>query len=121
MLGHAHLRSPRNSADRDRDYNRPEGACELTLWSSSIVRGLGTSAGTGGRREPLRLQAEKVQAVLFGCVLFGGAVFQVACRGGSSGGSPGTLAGAYTIPVMGTSSASTGSLVRSTKTTLQVQ
>ena len=65
---------------------------------------------------------KRVKAVLLGGVIFAWIVFQVACGGsGSSGGSPGTPAGAYTITVTGTSSPSTGALVRSTSTTLQVQ
>ena len=77
-------------------------------------------AGIGNR---FVSRQEKVKAVLLGCALYAGVVFQVACggSGNSSGGSPGTSAGAYTITVTGTSSASTGSLVRSTSTTLQVQ
>jgi len=65
----------------------------------------------------------KVNAMLLGCVLLAGVVVQVACGGSSSsgGGSSGTPAGAYTITVTGTSSAATGSLVRSANTTLQVQ
>jgi hypothetical protein len=61
--------------------------------------------------------------MLLGCALLGGVVLQVACGNSSSsgGGSSGTPAGAYTITVTGTSSAATGSLVRSTATTLQVQ
>ena len=57
--------------------------------------------------------------MLVGCVLFAGVVFQVACGGG--GGSHGTPTGAYTITITGTSGSATGSLVRSTSTTLQVQ
>jgi uncharacterized repeat protein (TIGR03803 family) len=64
----------------------------------------------------------KIKAMLLSCVLVAGLVFQGACGGSSSGGgSSGTPAGAYTITVTGTSSAATGSLVRSTNTTLQVQ
>jgi uncharacterized repeat protein (TIGR03803 family) len=62
----------------------------------------------------------KIKALLLGCVFFAGIVLQMAC-GGSSIHSSGTPAGSYTITVTGTSSATTGSLVRSTNTTLQVQ
>jgi uncharacterized repeat protein (TIGR03803 family) len=61
-----------------------------------------------------------IKTMLLSCMLFGGA-FQVACGGNSSGGNPGTPAGSYTITVTGTSSAATGSLVRSTSAPLQVQ
>lgn len=64
----------------------------------------------------------KIKAMLLSCVLLAGVVLQVACGGSSGGGgSSGTPAGAYTITVTGTSSAATGSLVRSTSTTLQVE
>jgi uncharacterized repeat protein (TIGR03803 family) len=64
----------------------------------------------------------KIGAKLLGCVLLAGVMFQVACGGGgSSTGNPGTPAGTYTITVTGTSSAATGSLVRSTPTPLTVQ
>jgi uncharacterized repeat protein (TIGR03803 family) len=63
----------------------------------------------------------KTKAMLLGCVLVASLLFQVACGGSSMTGSSGTPAGSYTITVTGTSSATTGSLVRSTNTTLQVQ
>jgi uncharacterized repeat protein (TIGR03803 family) len=64
----------------------------------------------------------KTRTMLLGCVLVAGSLFQVACGGSSMNtGSSGTPAGAYTITVMGTSSAATGSLARATSTTLQVQ
>ncbi len=64
----------------------------------------------------------KIKAVLLGCVLCVGVASQVACGGGgSSGRNLGTPAGAYTITITGTSGAATGSLVRSTDTTLQVR
>jgi uncharacterized repeat protein (TIGR03803 family) len=62
-----------------------------------------------------------IKSILLVCLLFAGVVFQVACGGGGGGGTPGTPAGAYTITVTGTSSAATGSLVRSTSAQLQVQ
>jgi len=64
----------------------------------------------------------RIKTMLLGCVLFG-VVFQVACGGGGGShiGNLGTPPGAYTITVTGTSGAVTGSLVRSTSTTLQVQ
>ena len=78
--------------------------------------------GLVGIRNPFGSRQRKIKAVLLGCVLFVGVVFQVACGGSSSGGgSSSTPAGAYTITVTGTSSATTGSLVRATNTTLQVQ
>lgn len=65
-----------------------------------------------------------IKGLLLGCMLFVSVGLQFACGGGSSGsggGSSGTPAGAYTITVRGTSSAASGSLVRSATTTLQVQ
>jgi hypothetical protein len=52
-------------------------------------------------------------------MLSAGMVFEVACGGGSGGGSKGTPTGKYTISVTGTYSS--GSLVHSTHTTLTVQ
>jgi uncharacterized repeat protein (TIGR03803 family) len=76
-------------------------------------------AGIGNR---LGSKQRKTKAMLLGCVLVAGLLFQVACGGSSSmTGSSGTPPGAYTITVTGTSSAASGSLVRSTSTTLQVQ
>ena len=76
-------------------------------------------AGIGNR---LNSKQHKKKVMLLGCVFVGGLLFQVACGGSSSmTGSSGTPAGAYTITVTGTSSAASGSLVRSTSTTLQVQ
>ena len=63
----------------------------------------------------------RIKTMLLSCVLCLGVASQVACGGGSSGGNTGTPAGAYTVTVTGTSSAATGSLVRSTSATLQVQ
>jgi uncharacterized repeat protein (TIGR03803 family) len=79
--------------------------------------------GMVGIGKQLGSRQRKVKAMLLGCALLGGVVLQVACGNSSSsgGGSSGTPAGAYTITVTGTSSAATGSLVRSTATTLQVQ
>jgi uncharacterized repeat protein (TIGR03803 family) len=62
-----------------------------------------------------------IKTMLLSCVLCLGVASQVACGGGSSGGSTGTPAGAYTVTVTGTSSVATGSLVRSTSAALQVQ
>jgi uncharacterized repeat protein (TIGR03803 family) len=76
-------------------------------------------AGIGNR---LGSKQHKTKAMLLGCVLVAGLLFQVACGGSSSiTGSSGTPAGAYAITVTGTSSAASGSLVRSTNTTLEVQ
>lgn len=70
----------------------------------------------------LGAQQRKIKAMLFGSVLVAGLLFQAACgSGGMNTGSSVTPAGAYTITVTGTSSAASGSLVRSTSTTLQVQ
>jgi hypothetical protein len=74
--------------------------------------GIGSRFGSKQRR---------IKTMLVGCVLFAGVVFQVACGGGGGGGSHGTPTGAYTITITGTSGSATGSLVRSTSTTLQVQ
>jgi len=95
----------------------------------------GTSSSGGSRAYALWLpllglvgigslgsKQRRIKTMLLGCVLCLGIASQVACGGGgSSGGHPVTPAGAYTITVTGTSSAATGSLVRSTKTTLTVQ
>ena len=59
-------------------------------------------------------------ATALACMLSAGMVFQVACGGGSGGGSKGTPTGKYTISVTGTYS-SGSSLVHSTPTTLTVQ
>jgi hypothetical protein len=78
--------------------------------------------GLAGIGKRFGSRQSKIKAMLLSCVLVAGLVFQGACGGSSSGGgSSGTPAGAYTITVTGTSSAATGSLVRSTNTTLQVQ
>jgi uncharacterized repeat protein (TIGR03803 family) len=74
--------------------------------------------GIGNR---LGSKQRKTKALLLGCVLVGGLLFQAACGGSSMTGSSGTPAGAYTITVTGTSSTASGSLVRSTSTTLEVQ
>jgi uncharacterized repeat protein (TIGR03803 family) len=64
----------------------------------------------------------KTKSLLIGCVFVASLLFQVACGGSSmKTGSSGTPAGAYTITVTGTSSATSGSLARSTSTPLQVQ
>lgn len=91
------------------------GSLAYALWLPLLgLVGIGNCLGSKQR---------KIKAVLLSCVLFAGVMFQVACGGGSGsgGGNPGTPAGAYTITVTGTSSAATGSLVRSTNTTLTVQ
>jgi uncharacterized repeat protein (TIGR03803 family) len=90
------------------------GSLAYALWLPLLgLVGIGNCFGSKQR---------KINAILLSCVLFAGVVFQAACGGGgSSGGSRGTPAGAYTITVTGTSSAATGSLVRSTNTTLTVQ
>jgi hypothetical protein len=61
----------------------------------------------------------QIKALLLGCVLCVGVASLLACGAGS--GNRGTLAGAYTITITGTSGAATGSLVRSTATRLQLQ
>ena len=91
-------------------------AFSYALWLPLLgLVGVGSRFGTKQRR---------IASLLLSCVLLAGVMFQVACGGGSSGtggGNSGTPAGAYTITMTGTSSAATGSLVRSTSTTLQVQ
>jgi len=79
--------------------------------------------GLVGMGSRFSAKQRKIKAILLLiCVLFAGVAFQVACGGGGSrGGNPGTPAGAYTITITGTSSAATGSLVRSTSAALQVQ
>jgi uncharacterized repeat protein (TIGR03803 family) len=88
-------------------------ALSYALWLPLLgLVGIGKRLGSKHRR---------IKAMLLSCLLFG-AVFQMACGGGSThGGNPGTPAGAYTITVTGTSSAATGTLVRSTPTMLTVQ
>jgi len=86
------------------------------LWLPLLgLVGLGSCFGSKRGNSKRR----RIQAMLLGCLLFAGVVFQVACGGG--GGSHGTPTGAYTITITGTSGSATGSLVRSTSTTLQVQ
>lgn len=75
----------------------------------------------GSRQSRFGSRQRKIKAMLLGCALFAGMALLVACGGSSGGGTAGTPAGAYTITLTGTSSAATGSLVRSTNTTLQVQ
>jgi len=75
--------------------------------------GIGSRFGSKQRR---------IKTMMLSCVLCLSVASQVACGGGSSHvGNPGTPAGAYTFTVTGTSGAATGSLVRSTSATLQVQ
>jgi uncharacterized repeat protein (TIGR03803 family) len=74
--------------------------------------GIGSRFGSKQRR---------IKTMLVGCMLFAAVVFQVACGGGGGGGSHVTPMGSYTITITGTSGSATGSLVRSTSTTLQVQ
>jgi uncharacterized repeat protein (TIGR03803 family) len=77
--------------------------------------------GLVGIGKRLRSTHRKIKAMLLSCMLFG-AMFQMACGGGSThGGNSGTPPGAYTITVTGTSSAATGTLVRSTPEVLTVQ
>jgi uncharacterized repeat protein (TIGR03803 family) len=88
------------------------------LWLPLLgLVGLGSCFGSKRGNSKRR----RIQAMLLGCLLFAGVVFQAACGGGGGGGSHGTPTGAYTITITGTSGAATGSLVRSTSTTLQVQ
>jgi uncharacterized repeat protein (TIGR03803 family) len=64
----------------------------------------------------------KIKAILLSCLLCLGVASLVACGGGGGGGrNLGTPAGTYSITITGTSGAATGSLVRSTGTTLTVQ
>jgi hypothetical protein len=89
-------------------------ALSYAMWLPLLgLAGLGNRIGSKQR---------KTKTVLLGCALVAGSLFQVACGGSSMNtGSSGTPAGAYTITVMGTSSAATGSLARATSATLQVQ
>jgi uncharacterized repeat protein (TIGR03803 family) len=63
----------------------------------------------------------RIKTMLLSCAFCLSIASQVACGGGGGGGNRVTPAGAYTVTVTGTSSAATGSLVRSTSATLQVQ
>jgi hypothetical protein len=98
--------------------SRPASGPFYALWLP--LMGL-VVAGVGFGRKHKTMGTLSALALI--CVLFAGVVFQVACgsSGGGGGGSSGTPAGTYTITVSGTSSPSTGSLVRSTTTTLKVQ
>jgi uncharacterized repeat protein (TIGR03803 family) len=76
-----------------------------------------TGAGLGSKQKKWK-QSLTVAALT--CVLFAGAVFQVACGGGSSSpGSSGTPVGTYTIAITGKDA--TGTLLHATTTTLKVQ
>ncbi|HYM76328.1 MAG TPA: choice-of-anchor tandem repeat GloVer-containing protein [Candidatus Dormibacteraeota bacterium] len=98
--------------------SRSDAGFSYALWLPLL--GLVTIAGRGSKQRKVR--ARRIKAMWLGCVLALGVVSQVACGGGGgSSGSRGTPAGAYTITVTGTSGAATGSLVRSTSTTLEVQ
>jgi hypothetical protein len=78
--------------------------------------------GLAGIANRLGSKERKTKALLLGCALVGGLLFQLACGGSSSmTGSSGTPAGAYTITLTGTSSPAMGSLVHSTSTVLEVQ
>jgi uncharacterized repeat protein (TIGR03803 family) len=77
--------------------------------------------GLAGISSRFGSKQRRIKAMLVGCVLFAGVVFQAACGGGGGGSSHGTPTGAYTVTITGTSGSATGSLVRSTSTTLQVQ
>lgn len=81
---------------------------------------VGIGKGFGSRQSS---KQRKIKALFLSGLVFSAIVSQMACGGGSgsSGGNSGTPAGAYTITVTGTSSAATGSLVRSTSAPLQVQ
>jgi uncharacterized repeat protein (TIGR03803 family) len=82
--------------------------------------GVLASLGLGSKQK----RKGKILARAMACGLFVGVVFEIACGGGASGsqgGNNGTPAGKYTITVMGTSRAATGSLMRSAKATLLVQ
>jgi uncharacterized repeat protein (TIGR03803 family) len=96
-----------------RATSRSGGELSYALWLPLLgLVGIG-SLGSKQRR---------IKAILLGCALYMGVASLAACGGGStSSGNRGTPAGAYTITVTGTSSAATGSLVRSTSATLQVQ
>jgi uncharacterized repeat protein (TIGR03803 family) len=94
--------------------NLHSGIALYAMWLPLLgLMGIGNRLGSKQR---------KTKAMLLGCALVGGLLFQVACGGGSSmTGSSGTPGGAYTITLTGTSSPATGSLVRSTSTVLEVQ
>jgi uncharacterized repeat protein (TIGR03803 family) len=72
---------------------------------------IGLVATRVGRGSEQKSRKGKLTATVLTCMLFTGAVFQIACSGSNStgGGSKGTPAGTYTITVTGTYS--TGSLV----------
>jgi uncharacterized repeat protein (TIGR03803 family) len=99
--------------------SRTGAALSYAMWLP-LLGLVGIGKGFGSRQSS---KQRKIKAMLLSGVVFSAIVSQMACGGGSgsSGGNSGTPAGAYTITVTGTSSAATGSLVRSTSTTLQVQ
>jgi hypothetical protein len=85
--------------------SRSGGELSYALWLPLL--GLVSIGALGSKQR-------RMKAVLLGCALCLG---MLTCGGGNKG----TPAGAYTITVTGTSSAATGSLVRSTSTTLEAQ
>jgi uncharacterized repeat protein (TIGR03803 family) len=92
--------------------SRSGGELSYALWLPLL--GLVSIGALGSKQR-------RIKAMLLGCALCLAVASQLACGGGSGGGNKGTPAGEYTITVTGTSSAATGSLMRSTSTTLQVQ
>jgi len=101
------------SGQSARVTSRSGGRLSYALWLPLL--GL-VSIGSLGSKQ------RKIKTMLLGCMLCLFVASQVACGGSStSSGNRGTPAGAYTITVTGTSGAATGSLVRSTSATLQVQ
>ena len=103
--------------------SRSSAALAYAIWLP-LLGLVGIGKGFGSKQSPKQSPKQRrIRAMMLRGMLLSAIVSQMACGGGSSssGGNSGTPAGAYTITVTGTSSAATGSLLRSVSTTLQVQ